>query len=156
MKYLFIAALLLLGMAPTTQAQDNDAISKYFEQYVEDEKFTVVYVSPKMFELLGKLDLDHLEDKEAQVAMDMAKELKSIRVLTTEHNPGQYYKEALQKINTREYESLVQVRDEGENVNLMIKEGNGDTISELLVLVGGEDEFVLVSLMGVIDLKNIS
>ncbi|MEM9918243.1 MAG: DUF4252 domain-containing protein [Bacteroidota bacterium] len=156
MKYLIVLALALLSFSTQTSAQDGDAISKYFEQYVENEDFTVVYVSPKMFEILGKLELDHLEDQEAQIAMDMASRLKSIRVLTTEIDPGHYYEEAVNKINTNEYESLVKVRDEGENINLMIKDNGGDIITEMLVIVGGEDEFVLVSLIGDIDLKNIS
>ena len=153
MKYL---SVLIVAIFCTLQlSAQEDAISRYFNQYVDDENFTVVYVSPKMFEILGKLDLSEMQDDEAQMALDVVKDLKGIRVLTTEHDPAKYYKEANQKINTSEYATLVKVRDKGENVRLMIKD-SGDIINEMLVLVGGDDEFVLVSLIGDIDLKKIS
>ena len=153
MRYLIVLLALFAGMN-TLQAQP-DAISQYFDQYVDDENFTVVYVSSKMFEILGKLDLEDLDEPEAEQAMEVVKTLKGIRVLTTEHNPEKYYKEAVEKINVNDYELLVSVRDEGENVRLFVKD-QGDIINELFVLVGGEDEFVLVSLIGDIDLKTIS
>lgn len=155
MKYLFLC-LALFATGTTLSAQNTDAISKYFNQYVDNEDFTVVYVSSKMFEILGKLDLDELNDEDTKVAMDMISKLEGVRVLSTEMDPEKYYAEAQKMINTKEYETLVKVRDEGENVNLMIKDNGGDIINELLVMVGGSDEFVLVSIIGDIDLKNIS
>ncbi|MEL6866805.1 MAG: DUF4252 domain-containing protein [Bacteroidota bacterium] len=160
MKYLaYLVGLLAICFAPLQAQAQNDAISKYFDQYVDNEDFTVVYVSAKMFELISRLEIDEIEDnEEAKAAMEVVNDLKSIRVLTTENDPGRYYQEAINKINTNEYEMLVKVRDEGENIQLLIKDDgtSPDAISELLVLVGGEDEFVLVSLLGLIDLKKVS
>jgi mRNA-degrading endonuclease RelE of RelBE toxin-antitoxin system len=108
-----------------------------------------------MFEILGKLDLDEMKDEEAQIIMDVVKELKSLRVLTTEVTPLKFYNEAKAKIKTSEYEILLTVRDEEENVQFLIKD-EGDVINELLLLVGGEDEFVMLSFVGDIDLNKIS
>ena len=122
---------------------------------MEDEAFTVVYLSPKLFELLGKLDIDELEDKEAEAVMEVVEDLKSLRVLTTEENAEKYYNEAVNMINTKEYEVLLTVRDDEENVQFLIKD-QGNIINELLLLVGGTDEFVMVSFVGNIDLDKIS
>ena len=154
MKYLSLLIIVLIGLSSPLNAQ-SDAISKYFEQYMDDERFTVVYISPKMFEILGKLDLDELKEEEAQIIMDVVKDLKGLRVLTTEESPLDFYNEAKSKINTSEYEILLTVRDEGENVQFLIKD-SGDIINELLLLVGGQDEFVMLSFMGDIDLDKIS
>ncbi|MEM1321053.1 MAG: DUF4252 domain-containing protein [Bacteroidota bacterium] len=154
MKYLLVLFIALLGTSSSLLAQP-DAISQYFDQYVDNEDFTVVYVSAKMFEILGKLDLEELKDEEAEKAMEVVKNLKGIRVLTTEKEPMKYYNEAVDKINTNDYELLVKVREEDENVHLFVKD-EGDIINELFVLVGGVDEFVLVSLIGDIDLKTVS
>jgi len=153
MKYLSLLTIVLIGFLSPLNAQD--AITKYFNQYVDDERFTVVYISPKMFEILGKLDIDELQDEEAQIIMDVVSELEGLRVLTTEETPLKFYEEAKSKINTKEYEVLLTVRDEGENVQFLIKD-EGNTINELLLLVGGEDEFVLLSFMGNIDLDKIA
>ncbi len=155
MKYFWMLALALFALQAPALAQP-DAISQYFDQYVDDENFTVVYLSPKMFQLLGKLDLDELEDKEAAEVMDVVSDLRSLRILTTEENSLKYYEEAIQKLDTRDYEVLMTVRTEDENVNFYVKDDGGNVIEELLLLVGGTDNFVLMSFIGNINLKKIS
>jgi hypothetical protein len=127
-----------------------DAIEKYFEKYMEDENFTVVYISPKMFELVAKVTPEDMD----QDVKDVIKDLKGLRILTTEYNTAAFYKEAKSKINTNEYEVLMTVRDDGNNVEFLVKD-TGDVINELLLLVGG-DEFVLMSFVGNIDLNKIA
>ncbi len=144
-------------LAFTMQANAQvDAISQYFEQYMDDERFTVVYISSKMFQMVSKLDIDELEDDDAQDIVNVIEDLRGLRILTTEENTMAFYKEAKQKINTKGYEVLMTVRDKGEeNVEFLVKE-NGDKIEELLLLVGGEDDFALISFVGNIDLDKIS
>ncbi len=154
MKYLLVTMISLFAFIGTSSAQD-DAITKYFNKYMDDEAFTVVYLSPKLFQLLGKLDIEELDDREAEAIMDVVDDLKSLRVLTTDQNAEQYYKEAVSTINTKDYEILMTVRDGDENVQFLVKD-SGNTINELLLLVGGYDEFVMVSFVGNIDLDKIS
>jgi hypothetical protein len=80
--------------------------------------------------------------------------MKGLRILHTEQNALQYYNEALKTISTNEYELLLTARDNGENIRFMVKD-NGDIVEELLMLVGGEKNFALLSFLGNIDLKNI-
>jgi hypothetical protein len=124
---------------------------------VEDERFTVVYVSGKMFDMINKMELD-LDDEEAQAILSVCKDLKGLRILTTEEDGTQFYQEALKTINTKEYETLMEVRQgKSENVKFLVKQSNnGNTLDELLLLVGGEDEdFVLLSFIGNIDLNEV-
>ena len=155
MKYLgTLFALLFVAISFNAQAQD-DAISRYFNKYVEDERFTVVYISPKMFELFGKLNVD-MDVEEAEAIKEVVKELRSLRVLVCEEEADGLFAEAKNTIDTKEYEVLMEVRNKGEeNVEFLIKD-SGDTIQELLLLVGTPEEFVLMSFVGNIDLDNIS
>ena len=110
-----------------------------------------------MFQLFGQMDFEGMEDKEAEAALRMAQDLKAIRILSTEQNGNRFYEEAMKKLDVTAYEPLVRVRDEGENVHMLIRqEGPGDVIDELLILVGSEQEFTLISIMGIIKLKEIS
>lgn len=156
MRYLLFAfTLLLLAASQPAQAQ-ADAISKYFAKYVEDERFTVVYISPKMFQLIDKMDID-LDDDEAQAIKNVVKDLRGLRVLVAEENSMQFYKEALSMINKKEYEVLMTVRNKGEeSVDFLIKDNGADIIDELLMIVGGPEEFVLMSIVGQIDINKIS
>lgn len=154
MKYL--AALLLIATSWSLQAQTtSDAISKYFSRYVEDERFTVIYISPKMFSLFSKLDLD-MEDAESEAIMEVVSDLKSLRILVCEEEGQALYEEATKTINTTEYEVLMNIRNKDqENVDFLIKD-QGETINELLLLVGAPDNFVLMSFVGNIDLNKVS
>jgi hypothetical protein len=156
MKYpILILTTLFVFLGTIAQAQ-TDAISTYFNQYVEDDRFTVVYISPKMFSLFKKMDLN-LEDDEAEALMEIASDLKGLRVLVAEENTQNFYQEATAKINTTSYEVLMTVRNKGEeNVDFLIKEDSNENISELLLLVGGPEEFVLMSLVGTIDIEKVS
>ncbi|MEL6922752.1 MAG: DUF4252 domain-containing protein [Bacteroidota bacterium] len=158
MKYISLIIIAFVCSIANVNAQ-QDAISKYFDDYMEDERFTVVYVSAKLFDMVTKFDITEIEDAdepEVRAAMEVLKDLRGLRVLTTDINPMEVYKEAKSKINTDTYEMLLTVRDKGENVRFWIKDGDNDIINELLLLVGSEDEFVLLSLIGNIDLDKIS
>ena len=146
-----LLSFILVCFVGSISAQSN-AIDKYFEQYKDDARFTMVYISPKMFEMAVKVAEENVEDD----VVDMLREIEGLKILTTEVNANEFYKEAISKINTKEYEELMTVRDEGQNVQFLVKDQqNGDIVNELLLLVGGEDEFVLMSFVGKIHLNKI-
>ncbi len=153
---LLFAVLLTVstGLGAFAQSQIN-AIDKYFKQYVDDENFTVVYISPKLFEMFREVDTAklQLDDEEAEAIIEMAQELQGLRILQTEVNGRKYYDEARARINTSEYETLLTVRSKEENDVEVLALTEGTTIQELLVLSGGEDEFVLISFVGNITME---
>ncbi len=138
------------------QAQNN-AIEKYFSKYVDDENFTVVYVSPRFFNIFNRLDLTEMEDEEAQILADVAKDMKELRVLTTDVNPRKYYDEAKAKINTKEYEVLMTVRSKKTDmVEILAKEDGNGMITELLLLTGSDSDFILISFVGKIEVEKVA
>ena len=150
-KFLIACGLLVFGV--TASMAQADAISKYFDKYLNDESFSVVCISPKMFDLVSKLDVDDMD----QDTKDVLKDLKGLRILSRDNDGQKYYQEAMNILNTKEYETLMTVRDGDSNVRFWVKEdpANSNRINELLLLVGGED-FALISFVGNIDLKKIS
>lgn len=152
-----VSFLMLLGflcLAGSTQAQ-ADAISTYFGQYVDDERFTVVYISPKMFQMIDKLSIDF--DEESSAAMkDVVKDLRGLRILVADEGAQGLYQEAIQKINTTEYELLMTVRNKSEDDMQFLIKDEGDVVNELLMIVGSDDNFVLMSFVGNIDLEKVA
>jgi protein-disulfide isomerase-like protein with CxxC motif len=154
-KMMLVALAILLGNSLFGQA---NAIDKYFKQYLDDERFSVVYISGRMFRLFDKFNIDEMDmdDDEAKAMLSIAKDLEGLRILTTDENVQAFYEEAKNKINTNEYEILMTIRSRGDdNVDFLIKE-EGNVITELLMLVGGNDDFALLSFVGRIDLDKIS
>lgn len=159
MRYLTILAVILFASIGTATAQ-NDAISTYFKKYVDDDRFSTVFISPKMFDLVQTMGVDmDLDDVEAAAIKDVVNNMKSIRILTSDTDGKSLYKEAAGIISGgKGYETLMTVKEKaGSNVQFMVKDGDQEgVIRELLLLVGGEDsEFVLMSFIGDINLKNI-
>ncbi|MDO6430501.1 DUF4252 domain-containing protein [Flavitalea sp. BT771] len=148
LKKLFFLPLLFLATAVFSQ---DDAIGKFFGKYVEDSRFTIVSVSPKMFRLLAKANWDSIPPDLKQTVTS----LHSLRILSTETTPRQFYKEALSRIDMKEYEELITVRDKNDNVHFVVKESGG-TIHELLMIAVDEDGFTLMSFVGDIDLDKMS
>lgn len=143
--------LLLFSFFGTSAFAQIDAIEKYFDKYMDDENFSVVYVSPKMFKMVSKV-ID--EDTNDEVA-DVIKDLKGLRILKTSINSKAFFKDAKSKINTNEYELLMTARDNGQNIEFFTKE-SGDIISELLLMIGGDEDFVLMSFVGDINLNKVA
>jgi Domain of unknown function (DUF4252) len=152
MKKMMLSALFCCLMSAAWG--QNDAIARFFSQYAEDERFTTVYISPKMFQMVSKLELD---DPDWLKAREVVRDLTGLRVLASDsiNNGNQLYKDALSKVPQNEYSELLTVRDGKENVRIWVKD-SGNIINELLLLVGAPDEFVLLSFTGKIDLDKIS
>lgn len=153
MKQIMFSLLFVIAASATTMAQ-NDAITRFFNQYSEDERFTVVYIAPKLFHLAAKIETD---DEDWNSIREIVKDLGGLRVLTADSIADglALYKTALSKVPTNEYSELLTVRDKDENVRIWIKD-SGNIIEELLLLVGKPDEFVMLSFTGKIDLDKIS
>jgi len=153
MKKLFLLTIAVFGMA--TAHSQSDAITKYFDKYVDDERFDMVYISPKMFEMFASMGLEG-EDAEGDI-VEILQDLKGLRVLSFDGDSLDalgFYKEAKGKINLDGYEELITARDGNENVHIMVK-SEGAIVSELFVLIGGGHEFTMLSFAGNIDLKKV-
>ena len=141
-------SLLLVGKAGVAQ---DDAIGKFFGKYLDDDRFTLVSISPKMFKLMAKVNWDTV----SQDLKQTVSKLQSLRILSTSTTPMAFYKEAMAKIDKKEYEELVTVRSKKDDVHFLIKE-NGNSIQELLMISLSDDGFTLLSFVGDINLNQLS
>jgi hypothetical protein len=153
MKKLMMGVVMML-LAVAAQAQ-GDAITKFFSKYQGDETFSQVTVSSKMFNLFTNMEVEKEEDK---AVLDAISKLKGLRVLGKRETRDSraLYNEALGFIPAKEYEELMSVRDKDRDMKFFIKETAPGKISELVMVAGGNEEFMVLSLFGEIDLKQIS
>jgi hypothetical protein len=153
MKKLMIGAVMVvLSVAANAQ---GEAISKFIAKYQDDETFTQVKVSQKMFGLFTNMDVEKPEDKQV---LDAISKIQGLRVLAKHETRDSrtLYKEALGAIPSNSYEELMSVREKDKDMKFFIKELSAGKIGELVMVMGGNDEFMLLSLFGEIDLKKIS
>ena len=154
MKKLSILVVMVL-ISFTTYAQKN-AVSKYFSQYQRDASFTKVSVTNKMFSLFTEIETD--DESEQEILAAMAK-LKGVKALFTDDKTADLlnrYYDALEKVESDgAFEELMTVEDRRENIAFMIREDGGGVIRELLMIMGGPDNFMVMSVYGEIDLASI-
>ena len=153
MKKLLMITLIGYLIAFQVNAQDA-AIASLFDKYADNEELTKVNISQKMFSLFTNLEPDDPETKELA---DAISKLKGVKILASDSiaDGRKYYQEAAKSIRKGKFEELMSVRDGDKDMIFMIKE-NGGVIDELLMLVGGDHQFVAMDLFGEIDLKQIS
>src|SRR3954471_22834752 len=74
-------------------AYAQDAISKFFSKYQNDESFSQVNISSRMFGLFTQMESDDPEDKEV---LDAISKLKGLKIIAKDNarNSRELYKEA--------------------------------------------------------------
>jgi len=152
MKKILMTLVLLIPL--WVMAQDNSPIDKLFNKYANREGFTTVNISGKLLSFASKFD----ESKSKETAM--LEKLSGIRILSVEDkdlNKGlNFYKEleADGFFKNHNYEVLMEVTEKDEVVRFYGRAGEKGKLSELLMVVGGNDN-TLISIRGVIDPDDI-
>lgn len=150
MKKVMLGVVMMLSVA--AQAQ-NDVIAKFFNKYDGDETFSKVSISGKMFSMMANID-GNTEDEKAMISA--ISKIKGLKILKKDdaRNSRELYKEALSMVPTSQFEELMTVRDKDKDMKFFTKESGGK-ISELVMVLGGNEEFLVMSLFGEIDLKEM-
>tara|TARA_R110000868_G_scaffold66877_3_gene198844 strand:- start:13707 stop:14303 length:597 start_codon:yes stop_codon:yes gene_type:complete len=139
-----------------------------FDKYEDLDNVSAVVVNESMFKLLSKINVE-VDDKEAQDFMDIAQNLKNLKVFITEDKKvSADMQTTMEKyLKSSSLQELMRVKDKDANVKFYIKSGKDeDHVSELLMFVTGVQninveindrkiETVLLSLTGDIDLNKI-
>lgn len=152
MKKLMIGAVIM--MCSLAASAQNDAIAKFFSKYQSDETFSQVTISGKMFSMMANID-GTTEEEKAMIAS--ISKIKGLKILSKSEarNSRELYKEAISMIPTSSFEELMSIRDKDKDMKFFTKESGGK-ISELVMVMGGNEEFMVLTLFGEIDLKDIS
>ena len=154
MKTKALIVMLLTFMISVSAMSQKDPVDRIFDKYSGQEGYTTVYISSKMFSLFADMDPD---DQELQ---DMMNGLKSIRILASDDSDESggdginFYKEVMKDLAVEKYEELMVVMDGNQDLKFLIREENGKIV-ELLLVGGGDGDNVLISIRGIIDMKNI-
>jgi len=151
MKKLMLILALVMAVR---QLSAQSVIDRFFQKYEDDRSFTLVSVTPKMFSMFSKLDIN---TGEGQQFMSVVKKLKGLRILAKEdaRDGARLYREAAALL-TKDFEELMTVRDGESDLKFLVKENARGNIAELIMLVGSTNEFVAMSLVGDIDLNEIA
>jgi len=148
MKKLLLVPFLLLAIFFQANAQD-DAIQKFFSKYMDDDRFSRVYISPKMMQMAGGfLKSNAGTDKDADDLGTLISKVKGIRILSSEEVDGKsLYSQVMSTLTKNKYEDLMDVQDKGTSLKFMVRE-EGGLVKELLMISADGSDFTLLSMLG--------
>ncbi len=141
-----VLTLVMMAVAIGASAQD-DAISKYFNKYKEDASFMHINISGKMFQMMANLEME--TDEEQKLIQESLGKIKRVQVLGKEEGVDgrKMYSEAIGMVKGKGFEELMSLREDDKDIRFLIKEKN-NKIDELFMVMGGDSEFGLLSIVG--------
>ena len=153
MKKTTLLLAVVFLVAGWVQAQ-HEALNNFIEEHKSEEAFTFAYLSKDLFEVVSKSDV---EDKNWKKLHSVVKNIGSLSILAADSitTGVALYKEALRLIPADEFNELLTVRDGATNVRIWSRD-EGDIVTDLVMLVGAPEEFVLICFAGALELGNVS
>ena len=151
MKKLILILAVVLPMAVLAQ---KTPVDKLFDKYANQKGFTTVNISGKLLGFGAQIETGDESTKE------LLSGLSGIRILTVEDdelNKNINFYEELNKegfFKNNNYEVLMEVTEDDEIVRFLAKDAGNGKISDLLLVVGGDDN-ALISISGIIDPESI-
>lgn len=148
-----VAGLLAVSLGGWSQS----IMDKLYDKYSGEEGYTSVYISKYMFDMFRNNDA---EGKSQDDTEQIISKLDCIKILVTDDDPAtpapvNLYDEIMKVLPASSYKEIMVVKEKDQNVKFFAKEDKNRVV-ELLLVVGGKDENVLISIQGDIDMKNIS
>lgn len=131
----------------------KSAVDKVFDKYSGKEGYTTVHISSFMFNLMSQLESDDPEYNEFKKATSG---IKSIKILTQDGEGSEAFgKELLEMLPRSEYQEMMTVKDQDEEVLFLARE-EGGKITEFLLIVSGGGDDALIAIQGDIDMESIA
>ncbi|GJM35763.1 MAG: hypothetical protein DHS20C18_47640 [Saprospiraceae bacterium] len=153
MKNSIVITTLLLVLPLLSYSQDQN-ILQFYEKYQNIEEVTNITLQGWVLKMASEFS------DEAEVSQILNK-ITKLRVLVMEGGnlvSQQECRDLVKKVKQNRFEDLMQIRDGGQVIEFLIREDK-ETITDVLVLISGDDQFVLLSLEGALkfsDLNNLN
>lgn len=151
-----IIILIFLSVVSLSLKAQQNPLARFFDKYEPDTSFTIINISPKMFNMFSKVNMN-TKDIQAQQIMDVAKKLTGLRIITKSNarNSMQLFREASNMLPSS-MEELMTIRDHGTDLKFLVDQDKNGIIHTLVMLAGGADQFFAMSLTGNINLNEVS
>jgi len=157
-KIILLIALIVAPMVTNAQS--------FFDSLEDMDGVDMVVVNKDMFELLSKFSPEKTKDNEAMQIFTMIKDLKSLKVFSTDDaiiadKMETMANSAIKKHNLTE---LMRIKEDDSRIKIYVKSTkNKEYVSEVLMFIKGIDkqtkgiaESMIVSLTGSIDINKMS
>lgn len=140
MKRFALTCMMLFAALAAGQAKD---LSDLFDEFKKEQHADYVSVSPIMMKMVRAFTPN-------DETGDILHRIHSVRVLDLEECSSEVklrFSREVKDIDTKEYEEMMRVKEEGEWVRIFVKQDK-DVIREMVILCAGGNDCTLVALTG--------
>lgn len=154
---LFVFSFLSFSMVSSAQSP----LDKVFNKYSGQDKFTTVSFSKEMFSQILSM-MATKNDSASKEMRGVMEKLTGMKVITYSIDTTDYakavsiYNEWSGLFPSSNYKELMAVNEGRDNYRFLTKQESDGKISEMVMLMKGKKELVVLSLTGVIDMSNLS
>ena len=155
-----IFSIAVMLAAPLFGLGQSAEVAGIFSKYEGAEGFTSVDISKGLFELFAEIEADDPDFDDFKKAIEGLESLKLLAYSTGEgKGDPQVMSDFVRQVNAdipfKNYDELMVVRDGDARINFYAK-SDKQVIREMIMVVDGKDEAVLLSLFGNLDLNYIA
>lgn len=152
--------IILLLSLPSLLFAQSAQVQQIFEKFSGSDGFTSVEVTKGLFELFAEVEADDPEFDDFKKAIEGLESLKLLAYSLKDEDTDpatkeDFISEVKSTISFKEYQELMVVKDSDANINFYAK-SDKQVIKEMLMVVDGKDEAVLLSLFGDLDLNYLA
>lgn len=159
MKKLSVLFVVMLMALMPSAIKAQSAMDGLYEKYAGRDGFTSINVSPEMFNLMSGFSMNDSSQK-AMAAMNAIKQIKSLKMLVYEPKDSikalNFYHVIQRMVPTNGFKDLMTINSHGSNLKFLARQDANGKIHELLMIVRGSHETMIMSLTGLIDMKTIA
>ena len=161
MKTRIISLVITAFLAVPLLLNAQSPLDKVFSKYSGQDRFTTVNLSKEMFTQFMAM-MGNQKDSSSREMKGIIDQLTGLKVLTYDIDTTDYskavsiYNEWAGLFPPATYKELMAVTEGRDNYKFMTKLDPNGTISEMVILMKGRKEIVVISLTGVIDMANVS
>ncbi|MBP3332136.1 MAG: DUF4252 domain-containing protein [Tidjanibacter sp.] len=144
MKRFILTLLILLPVMANAQ---SDSFKKYLNRHNGKSGFTTIEIPGQMLSLM--------QGENAESA-DVFKRTERLTLIICESYDSEKREEADEMIRQGGYQLMTAINNEGNEVRIYAILKKNNSSNEFLMQVTSEDDMVLISILGDIDLKDVS
>ncbi len=149
MKYLLVPLLLIICLPLFAQHQ---SIKNFHKKYMEYENVTNVSLSGWVLKMAAEY-ADESKEKE------MLEKISKIRIMVMDDEnlvTKSDYKHFLKEIKKDNFELLMNLNEGGKKIDFHLREDALGFITDVLLLVNNQDEFVMVNIEGLLKYSDLN
>jgi hypothetical protein len=151
--------ILILILFPIGVWSQNASINQIFDQYSGRDGYTTIDIAKGLFELFAEIEADDPEFDEFQKAIKGIESMRLLAYSIDDENGSPEEKTRfmndIKGISLKDFKELMVVKDKDTRINFYAR-NKDQIINEMVMIVDGDEEAVLLSLYGDIDLNYIA